>query len=105
MLYIKVKKMFKISKLYATKELSITLQLKEILNMSHHNTLFSQMLSLIPSQIFFAVGTALSDSPPHRSLRAVFPHKAPPTDTWRKSAHSDMDARVSGLATNTSSTC
>jgi hypothetical protein len=44
--------MFKISRNYATKELPKTLQLKEILNMRHHNTLFSQMLSLIPSHVF-----------------------------------------------------
>lgn len=44
--------MFKISKIYATKKASKPLQLKEILNMAHTTTLFSQMLSLIPRHIF-----------------------------------------------------
>ncbi|SBV92063.1 transposase [uncultured delta proteobacterium] len=44
--------MFKISEVYATKQLHNPLQPKEILNMSHHNTLFSQMLSLIPRHVF-----------------------------------------------------
>jgi hypothetical protein len=44
--------MFKISMNYVTKQLYNLLQLKEILNMAYHNTLFSQMLSLIPGQIF-----------------------------------------------------
>jgi hypothetical protein len=44
--------MFKISKVYATKKLSKPLQPKEILNMSHTTTLFSQTLSLIPRHVF-----------------------------------------------------
>jgi hypothetical protein len=42
--------------------------------------------------ISFAVGTALSDSPPHRSLQAEFPHKALLMRIWRKSAFQDRDA-------------
>jgi hypothetical protein len=44
--------LFKISKVYATKELPKPLQLKEILNMAHTTTLFSQMLSQIPRHVF-----------------------------------------------------
>ena len=44
--------MFKISKIYATNKLLKPLQLKEILNMSHTTTLFSQALSLIPRHVF-----------------------------------------------------
>jgi hypothetical protein len=44
--------MFKISMIYATRILAKLLQTKEILNMSHHNTLFYQMLSLIPRHVF-----------------------------------------------------
>jgi hypothetical protein len=44
--------MFKISKNYATRILPKPLHSKEILNMSHHNTLFSQTLALIPRHIF-----------------------------------------------------
>jgi hypothetical protein len=43
---------FKISEIYATNELHKTLQLKEILNISHRSTLFSQILSFIPRHIF-----------------------------------------------------
>jgi hypothetical protein len=45
-------KVFKISEVYATKKLAKPLQLKEILNMAHTTTLFSQMLSQIPRHIF-----------------------------------------------------
>jgi len=34
----------------------------------------------------------VSSSPPHRSLRADFPHKAPLMRIWRKSAFQDRDA-------------
>jgi len=44
--------MFKISEGYAIRFLTKSLHTKEILNMAHHNTLFSQMLSLIPRHIF-----------------------------------------------------
>ena len=44
--------MFKISKDYAMKILHNHLHTKEILNMAHHNTLFSQTLSLIPRHVF-----------------------------------------------------
>jgi hypothetical protein len=44
--------MFKISKGYATRSLPKPLHAKEILNMAHHNTLFSQILSLIPRHVF-----------------------------------------------------
>ena len=44
--------MFKISKGYAMRILHNPLHAKEILNMAHHNTLFSQTLSLIPRHIF-----------------------------------------------------
>jgi hypothetical protein len=44
--------MFKISKGYATRSLHKPLHAKEILNMAHHNTLFSQILSLIPRHVF-----------------------------------------------------
>jgi putative transposase len=37
---------------YATRILPKLLHTKEILNMSHHSTLFSQTLSLIPRHIF-----------------------------------------------------
>ncbi len=43
-------------------------------------------------ELLFAVGTALSGSPPHRSLQAEFPHKAPLMRIWRKSAFQDRDA-------------
>ena len=36
-----------------------------------------------------AVGTALTSSPPHRSVRAELPHTAPTSDVWRKIEHSD----------------
>ena len=32
-----------------------------------------------------AVGTAIADRPPHRSVRAELPHTAPPLDGWRQS--------------------
>jgi len=44
--------MFKISYGYATRFLHKPLHAKEILNMSHHTTLFSQTLSLIPRHVF-----------------------------------------------------
>src|ERR1019366_7825380 len=40
-----------------------------------------------------AVGIAVARSPPHRSVRADFPHTAPTLDEWRQSGHSDTDAR------------
>ena len=39
-----------------------------------------------------AVGTAIADRPPHRSVRAALPHTAPTSDGWRQSAHRDRDA-------------
>ena len=39
-----------------------------------------------------AVGIAVARYPPHRSVRADFPHTAPTLDEWRQSEHSDMDA-------------
>jgi hypothetical protein len=44
--------MFKISKGYTTRSLHKPLHAKEILNMANHNTLFAQILSLIPRHIF-----------------------------------------------------
>ena len=44
--------MFKISEVQAIKKVANPLQLKEILNMSHTATLFSQTLSLIPRHVF-----------------------------------------------------
>jgi len=44
--------MFKISKGYVIRRLAKSLHTKEILNMSHHTTLFSQTLSFIPRHIF-----------------------------------------------------
>jgi len=44
--------MFKISEGYAMQILHNPLHTKEILNMAHHNTLFSQTLSLIPRHVF-----------------------------------------------------
>jgi hypothetical protein len=44
--------MFKISEIYATKKLPKPLQFKEILNMAHVTTLFSQTLSMIPRHVF-----------------------------------------------------
>lgn len=44
--------MFKISKKHANGMLRNPLQTKEILNMSHHNNLLSQTLSLIPRHVF-----------------------------------------------------
>ena len=44
--------MFKISKGYAIRILPNPLHTKEILNMAHHNTLFSQTLSFIPRHVF-----------------------------------------------------
>ena len=43
--------MFKISREYAIRFLPKSLHAKEILNMAHHNTLFSQTLSLIPRHV------------------------------------------------------
>jgi len=40
-----------------------------------------------------AVGIAVARYPPHRSVRADFPHTAPTLDGWRQSEHSDMGAR------------
>jgi hypothetical protein len=40
--------MFKISNDYATRILTKLLHTKEILNMSHHSALFTQLLSFIP---------------------------------------------------------
>ena len=39
-----------------------------------------------------AVGITVARYPPHRSVRAAFPHTAPTLDEWRQSGHSDMDA-------------
>jgi hypothetical protein len=44
--------MFKIPEGHATRLLHKSLHAKEILNMAHHNTLFSQTLSLIPRHVF-----------------------------------------------------
>ena len=38
-----------------------------------------------------AVGTILSDGPPHRSQRALLTHWAPTSGVWRRSAHLDKD--------------
>jgi len=38
-----------------------------------------------------AVGTILSDGPPHRSQRALLTHWAPTSGVWRQSAHLDED--------------
>src|SRR5947209_13421868 len=39
-----------------------------------------------------AVGTIITDRPPHRSVRAELPHTAPTLDVLRQSARWDMDA-------------
>jgi hypothetical protein len=39
-----------------------------------------------------AVGTLVAQSPPHRSVRADFPHTALILDVWRQSVHSDTGA-------------
>ena len=41
-----------------------------------------------------AVGTTLSDGPPHRSQRAELPHWAPSLSVWRQSADLDEGVRV-----------
>jgi Phage integrase family len=38
-----------------------------------------------------AVGTQVSQRPPHRTARAGFLHAAPTADVWRRSANSDTD--------------
>src|SRR5690606_37394249 len=38
-------------------------------------------------QALFAVGTLITERPPHRSGRAEFPHPAPTLMIWRQSAH------------------
>ena len=52
--------MFKISEVHAIKKVANPLQLKEILNMSHTTTLFSQMLSLIPRHVSYVVPCQVS---------------------------------------------
>jgi len=44
-----------------------------------------------------AVGTILSDGPPHRSQRAELPHWAPTSGVWRQSARLDVGARAWAL--------
>jgi hypothetical protein len=39
-----------------------------------------------------AVGTAIADRPPHRSVRALLRHTAPTSDVWRRSVRRDKDA-------------
>jgi hypothetical protein len=39
-----------------------------------------------------AVGTAIADRPPHRSVRALLTHTAPTSDIWRQSERRGMDA-------------
>ena len=39
-----------------------------------------------------AVGTMISQRPPHRSVRAELLHTAPTSDTWRQTARADADA-------------
>ena len=41
-----------------------------------------------------AVGTAIADRPPHRSVRALLTHTAPTSDIWRQSGRSGKDAQV-----------
>ena len=41
-----------------------------------------------------AVGTTISDRPPHRSVRALLTHTAPTLDIWRRSARSGKDAQA-----------
>jgi hypothetical protein len=43
-----------------------------------------------------AVGTAIADRPPHRSVRAALPHTAPTLDAWRQNARQDKDAEYGG---------
>jgi len=39
-----------------------------------------------------AVGMPVAQHPPHRSVRAEFPHTAPISDEWRRNERQDMDA-------------
>ena len=42
-----------------------------------------------------AVGTPISRSPPHRSVRAELPHTAPTSSIWRRSVFQDGNALIS----------
>src|SRR5262249_29504471 len=52
-----------------------------------HNCLESAAQSRV------AVGKGLAALPPHRSVRAAFPHTALTSGVWRGSARQDTDAR------------
>ena len=41
-------------------------------------------LGLPPSLVQVAVGTIIADRPPHRTVRAAFPHTAPTLEGWRE---------------------
>ena len=43
--------------------------------------------------VMIAVGMPVTRHPPHRSVRADFPHTAPTSGVWRKIAYRDTDAR------------
>ena len=53
---------------------------------------FENIQILRNTQLPVAVGIAVARYPPHRSVRAAFPHTAPTSDEWRQSEHSDTDA-------------
>src|SRR5436853_5575626 len=58
---------------------------KEQYVISHWNQLVENFHTSV------AVGTSVTRRPPHRSVRAEFPHTAPTSDTWRRSARWDAD--------------
>jgi hypothetical protein len=67
------------------------LDVKQTYNQGHYDACHNCGKD-VHKELPFAVGTALSGSPPHRSLQAEFPHKALLMRIWRKSAFQDRDA-------------
>ncbi|MBZ5623783.1 MAG: hypothetical protein LAQ69_34540 [Acidobacteriia bacterium] len=63
------------------------LELASVLGMIHP-------MAFQPNRIALpvAVGIAVAHHPPHRSVRAAFPHTASTSDEWRQNGHSDTDA-------------
>ena len=51
-------------------------------------------------EVLFAVGTPITQRPPHRSVRAELPHTAPTLGEWRRNADKDVHAKYGRVGTN-----
>ena len=56
-------------------------------------------------ELLVAVGTGVTPCPPHRSLRAALPHKAPTSGDWRESVRPDRDEYYGPTGCSVSAAC